>query len=84
MSLDFTDRCAIAAACLPKAGYRTQLEKLHAEMLAALAVRVPLTDDQIAGLLDRTFSDNTLQPDDLALIRAIEAAHGITAAKEHP
>jgi hypothetical protein len=36
MSLDFEQRCAIAAACLPKADYRTQLEKLHAEMLAAL------------------------------------------------
>ena len=37
MSLDFEQRCAIAAACLPKADYRTQLEKLHAEMLAAIA-----------------------------------------------
>ena len=39
--------------------------------------RQPLTDEQIAELLDRTFSDNTLQPDDIALIRAIEATHGI-------
>ena len=37
VALSFSDRCAIAAACLPKADYRTQLEKLHAEMLAALA-----------------------------------------------
>jgi len=37
--MNFTDRCAIAAACLPKADYRTQLEKLHAEMLAELEAR---------------------------------------------
>ena len=36
VALSFSDRCAIAAACLPKADYRTQLERLHAEMLAAL------------------------------------------------
>jgi len=35
--MNFTDRCAIAAACLPKADYRTKLEALHAEMLAAIA-----------------------------------------------
>ena len=35
-ALTFTDRCAIAAGCLPKADYRTKLEALHAEMLDAL------------------------------------------------
>ena len=35
--MNFEQRCAIAAACLPRDDYRTQLEKLHAEMLAAMA-----------------------------------------------
>ena len=34
--MNFADRCAIAAGCLPKADYRTKLEALHAEMLAAI------------------------------------------------
>jgi hypothetical protein len=37
--MNFTDRCAIATACLPRAEYRTKLEQLHAEMLAAIAVQ---------------------------------------------
>ena len=39
--MNFADRCAIAAGCLPKAGYREMLEKLHTEMLTALAVSTP-------------------------------------------
>ena len=35
--MNFADRCAIAAGCLPRADYRTKLEALHAEMLAAIA-----------------------------------------------
>jgi hypothetical protein len=42
----------------------------------------PLTDEQIQAVLTKTFSDNEIQPDDLALIRAIEAAHGITGEKK--
>jgi hypothetical protein len=41
--------------------------------------RQPLTEEQIYKLLTDTFSDNALQPDDMLLIRATEAAHGITA-----
>ena len=85
--MNFTDRCAIAVACLPKADYRTQLEKLHAEMLAALDVRVPLTDEQIDAALDAARVGEL--PDGWTSIerdiaRAIEAAHGITAAKDKP
>jgi hypothetical protein len=39
--VNFADRCAIAAGCLPKADYRAKLEALHAEMLAALAGATP-------------------------------------------
>ena len=39
MTMKFSDRCAIATGCLPKAEYRTRLEALHAEMLAALAAQ---------------------------------------------
>jgi len=39
--------------------------------------RKPLTDDQIAEILVNTFADTAMQPDDLVLIRAVEAAHGI-------
>ena len=38
-AINFTDRCNIAAACLPRDEYRASLERLHAEMLAAIAVR---------------------------------------------
>ena len=41
------------------------------------AARQPLTDSQVAELLEKTFADVTLQPDDLALIRAVEMAHWI-------
>ena len=81
MSLTFTDRCNIAAGCLPKAGYREMLEKLHAEMLAALAqtARKPLTDWQIMGALNLKSCEGYR-----AIVRAVEAAHGITAAKDKP
>jgi hypothetical protein len=56
----------------------TDLDEILRELARTMPhARQPLTDEQIAELLDRTFSDNTLQPDDIALIRAIEAAHGI-------
>lgn len=32
--MTFDDRCKLATDCLPMAEYRTQLEALHAEMLA--------------------------------------------------
>ena len=34
--MNFTDRCNIATACLPRDDYRAKLEALHAEMLAAI------------------------------------------------
>ena len=39
--MTFEDRCAIAAACLPRDDYRASLERLHAEMLAAIPAAEP-------------------------------------------
>lgn len=41
--------------------------------------RKQLTMTQIQEILTKTFSDDSLQPDDMALIRAVEVAHEITA-----
>ena len=61
---------------MPKADYRTQLEKLHAEMLAALAVRVPLTDDQINAVTRQQWGEQlgSAMMAHRAYARAIEAA----------
>ena len=76
--MNFEQRCAIAAACLPRDEYRASLERLHAEMLAAIADLEPLTDDQIdteiAVHVDPVATYHKL----LKFARAIEAAHGIT------
>ena len=81
VALSFSDRCAIAAACLPKADYRTKLEALHAEMLAALAVRVPLTDEQIDAVTRQQWGEQlgVMMMAHRAYARAIEAA-----AKDKP
>jgi len=41
-----------------------------------------MSEEDIAVLLTETFADDTLQSDDLALIRAVERYHGITKDKE--
>ena len=40
--MNFEQRCNIAAACLPRDEYRASLERLHAEMLAAISAAEPL------------------------------------------
>lgn len=37
----------------------------------------PLTLEQIQAVLTATFADDSVQPDDVTLVRAIEARHGI-------
>jgi len=44
--------------------------------------RTQISEEDIAVLLTETFSDDTLQSDDLALIRAVERYHGITKETE--
>lgn len=79
----FTDRCNIAAACLPRDEYRASLERLHAEMLAALDLGMPLTDSQITSVLESAGVPE-LPPEwascDYEIARAVERAHGIFAA----
>ena len=85
MTMKFSDRCAIATGCLPKAEYRTRLEALHAEMLAALDAPVaapvaqPLTDAQLMLCLPPEAV--RVPPGWREFARAIERAHGI-APKE--
>lgn len=79
----FTDRCAIAAACLPRDEYRASLERLHADMLAAIAaVREPLSDENVKQIHEHLC--NTVGSDYKTMARAIEAAQGIAATKGKP
>ena len=44
--------------------------------------RQPLTRQQVQELLTAHFDNDTLCGDDMTLVRAVEAAHGITGSKE--
>lgn len=66
-------QCKLAADRLAQ----MQADRKQALVWRDQAARQPLTDPQIAKLLEKTFADVTLQPDDLALIRAVEMAHWI-------
>ena len=81
--MTFKERCDIAAACLPKDNYRASLERLHAEMLAAIAaVREPLSAENVRQIHEHLC--NTVGSDYKTMSRAVEAAHGIAATKGKP
>lgn len=68
--MNFADRCAIATGCLPRADYRTKLEALHAEMLAALAAE----RERCAALCDGIAEACEHSSDGLKRAGAINAA----------
>lgn len=69
-AMPFESRCAIAAGCLPRADYRTRLEALHAEMLAALAAE----RERCAALCDGIAEACEHSSDGLKRAGAISAA----------
>ena len=54
--MNFEQRCNIAAACLPRDDYRASLERLHAEMLAAIADAAK--DSERIAMLHRSLEDD--------------------------
>ena len=85
--MTFTDRCAIAAACLPRDDYRASLERMHSEMLAAIPAAEPAPMREINGMLEELMAiavsngaNSISMPDDYVAVAAWLAGVNLYAA----
>lgn len=66
--MDFPERCALAAQCLPDAEYRTRLEILHVEMLHEIG--------RLGVQLNHAHAHNAAEAEDAARYRWLRDKDG--------